>query len=170
MLTASQYMPVLEEHSFPVPQTQVGEEPCGLEPSWGSQAGAMDGAHRQDRSLYPQSREEPVLVLKYTADPALFETQPRGSHESEPELTLVSLNPSAVLACSHVALSVIQPPPSSSVHLPDHRTRNPTPAPHGLVAAHGLAADTFVDLWFTEDHREAERAFAEKRKPVFKGK
>ena len=36
--------------------------------------------------------------------------------------------------------------------------------------AHRLAADTFVDLWFTEDHREAERAFAEKRKPVFKGK
>ena len=36
--------------------------------------------------------------------------------------------------------------------------------------ARDLATDTFVDLWFTEDHREAERAFAEKRKPVFKGK
>ena len=36
--------------------------------------------------------------------------------------------------------------------------------------AHDLAADTFVDLWFTEDHREAEKAFAEKRGPVFKGK
>ena len=34
-------MPVSEEHSFPVPQTQVGGEPCGLEPSWGSQAGAV---------------------------------------------------------------------------------------------------------------------------------
>ena len=41
-------MPVLEEHSFPVPQTQVGEEPCGVEPSAGSQAGAVDGAHRQE--------------------------------------------------------------------------------------------------------------------------
>ena len=70
-------MPVLEEHSFPVPQTQVGEEPCGLEPSWGSQAGAV-AVHRQDWELYPQSREEPVLVLKVTEDPALFEKQPRG--------------------------------------------------------------------------------------------
>ena len=42
-------MPVLEEHSFPVvPQTQVGEELCGSEPSAGSQAGAVDGAHRQE--------------------------------------------------------------------------------------------------------------------------
>ena len=44
---ASQYMPVLEEHSFPVPQTQVGEEPCGSEPSAGSQAGAV-AVHRQE--------------------------------------------------------------------------------------------------------------------------
>ena len=36
--------------------------------------------------------------------------------------------------------------------------------------AHKLAVDTFVDLWFTEDHREAEKAFAEKRTPVFRGK
>jgi hypothetical protein len=42
-------------------------------------------------------------VLKYTSDPALFETQPRGRLELEPELTYVSLNPSAVLACWHVA-------------------------------------------------------------------
>ena len=74
----SHTMPVKEEHSFPVPQTQVGEEPCGLEPSWGSQAGAVDGAHRQDMPSYPQSREEPVSVLKRTSDPALFEMQPRG--------------------------------------------------------------------------------------------
>ena len=39
-------MPVMEEHSNPVPQIQVGEEPCGLEPSWGLQAGAVDNAHR----------------------------------------------------------------------------------------------------------------------------
>ena len=71
-------MPVLEEHSFPVPQTQVGEEPCGLEPSWGSQAGAV-AVHRQDQPLYPQSREDPVLVLKATLD--TFEKQPRGRHE-----------------------------------------------------------------------------------------
>ena len=36
--------------------------------------------------------------------------------------------------------------------------------------AHDLAVNTFVDLWFTEDHREAEKAFAEKRGPVFRGK
>ena len=77
VLPTSQTMPVLEEHSFPVPQTQVGEEPCGLEPSWGSQAGAV-AVHRQDLPLYPQSREEPVSVLKTTVDPSLFETQPRG--------------------------------------------------------------------------------------------
>ena len=59
LLLASHTMPVLEEHSFPVPQTQVGEEPCELEPSWGSQAGAV-AVHRQWRPLDPQSREEPV--------------------------------------------------------------------------------------------------------------
>ncbi len=32
------------------------------------------------------------------------------------------------------------------------------------------AADIFARLWFTEDHREAEAAFAEKREPVFHGK
>lgn len=31
-------------------------------------------------------------------------------------------------------------------------------------------ADIFARLWFTEDHREAEAAFAEKREPVFHGK
>ena len=39
----------------------------------------------------------------------------------------MSLNPSAALACAHVAKSVIQPTPSSSVHLPDPRIGgNPT--------------------------------------------
>ena len=36
--------------------------------------------------------------------------------------------------------------------------------------AESLAVETVVDLWFTEDHREAEAAFGEKREPVFKGK
>ena len=36
--------------------------------------------------------------------------------------------------------------------------------------AEQLAADSFADLWFTEDHREAEAAFAEKRDPKFRGK
>ena len=31
------------------------------------------------------------------------------------------------------------------------------------------ARDAFADLWFTADHKEAERAFAEKRKPQFSG-
>ena len=39
-----------------------------------------------------------------------------------------------------------------------------------LEEAEQLAADSFVDLWFTEDHREAEAAFAEKRDPKFRGK
>jgi 1,4-dihydroxy-2-naphthoyl-CoA synthase len=32
------------------------------------------------------------------------------------------------------------------------------------------AADTFARLWFTEDRREAEAAFAEKREPAFHGR
>ena len=48
-------IPVSEEHSIPVPQTQRGEEACGLEPSWGSQAGAVNGAHRHEELSYPQS-------------------------------------------------------------------------------------------------------------------
>lgn len=36
--------------------------------------------------------------------------------------------------------------------------------------AEELAIETVVELWFTDDHREAEKAFAEKRDPVFKGK
>ena len=31
-------------------------------------------------------------------------------------------------------------------------------------------AAIFEDLWFTDDHREAEKAFAEKRQPVFRGR
>ena len=41
-------MPVLEEHSFPVPQKHLGDDPCGLEPSCGLQAGAV-AVHRQER-------------------------------------------------------------------------------------------------------------------------
>ena len=74
-------------------------------------------------------------MLKYTEDPSLFEEQPRAQYGYEPEPTLVSLNPSAVLACSHVALSVIQ-----SLHLPDPRiggnpTKSVPSAPHWLAAA-----------------------------------
>ena len=47
LVMALHTMPVSEEHSLPVPQTQVGEEVCGLEPSRGSQAAAVD-AHRQE--------------------------------------------------------------------------------------------------------------------------
>ncbi len=39
-------------------------------------------------------------------------------------------------------------------------------APH----ARREAADIFARLWFTEDHREAEAAFAEKREPTFHGR
>jgi enoyl-CoA hydratase/carnithine racemase len=35
--------------------------------------------------------------------------------------------------------------------------------------ARNIAAETFARLWFTQDHREAERAFAEKREAVFHG-
>lgn len=36
--------------------------------------------------------------------------------------------------------------------------------------ARRLAEDSFADLWLSDDHREAEAAFADKRTPVFKGK
>lgn len=36
--------------------------------------------------------------------------------------------------------------------------------------ARRVAADVFARLWFTSDHREAERAFAEKREPMFHGR
>jgi enoyl-CoA hydratase/carnithine racemase len=36
--------------------------------------------------------------------------------------------------------------------------------------ARRLAEDEFADLWLSEDHREAEAAFAAKRRPSFKGK
>lgn len=36
--------------------------------------------------------------------------------------------------------------------------------------ARKLAAEIFARLWFTEDHREAERAFAAKREAVFHGR
>jgi hypothetical protein len=37
-------------------------------------------------------------------------------------------------------------------------------------AAETVASREFERLWFTQDHREAEAAFMEKRKPVFAGK
>jgi enoyl-CoA hydratase/carnithine racemase len=40
---------------------------------------------------------------------------------------------------------------------------------HGRDAATENARETFSRLWFTADHREAEAAFAEKRKPRFRG-
>ena len=81
-----------------------------------------------------------MLTFKNTSDPSLFETQPRAIPDHELELTLVSLNPSAVLARSHVAKSVIHPPPASSVHLPDPRiggnpTKSVPSALHCLAAA-----------------------------------
>ena len=39
-----------------------------------------------------------------------------------------------------------------------------------LEAAREQADRDFADLWLSEDHREAEAAFAEKRTPSFKGK
>jgi enoyl-CoA hydratase len=36
--------------------------------------------------------------------------------------------------------------------------------------ARRLAEDDFADLWMSEDHREAEAAFAAKRRPIFKRK
>lgn len=41
---------------------------------------------------------------------------------------------------------------------------------HGRADARQVAADIFARLWFTADHREAESAFAEKRKPNFHGR
>ena len=71
-------MPVSMVHSLALaPHTHVVEEECGAEPSGWSQARAVT-AHRHFRLLDPQSLEEPVLVLKCTVDPALFEVQPRG--------------------------------------------------------------------------------------------
>lgn len=40
----------------------------------------------------------------------------------------------------------------------------------GHAEARQVAADVFARLWFTSDHREAESAFAEKRKPSFHGR
>ena len=36
--------------------------------------------------------------------------------------------------------------------------------------ARQLAESAFEDLWMSDDHREAEAAFAAKRRPSFKGK
>ena len=33
-----------------------------------------------------------------------------------------------------------------------------------------LQREMFPGLWFSEDHKEAEAAFAERRPPVFKGR
>ena len=40
---------------------------------------------------------------------------------------------------------------------------------HDPKAARQTTRDAFAHLWFTADHKEAERAFAEKRKPQFSG-
>ena len=41
---------------------------------------------------------------------------------------------------------------------------------HNRPPPRRIAEDDFADLWLSEDHREAEAAFAAKRRPVFKGK
>lgn len=70
-------IPVSEVHSLSNPQTQVGEEVCGSEPSRGLQAGAVPihTQAREPKKLDPHSRKEPVLT--FTMDPPLFEMQPR---------------------------------------------------------------------------------------------
>ena len=121
LLAALQNMPVSMVHSLALaPHTHVVEEECGAEPSGWSQARAVT-AHRHFRLLYPQSLEEFVMVLKTTVNPELIETQPRGECRTDWEDTLVSLNPSAATAFSHVARSSIHPHPfaASSSHLPD---------------------------------------------------
>ena len=100
---ATHIIPVSELHSLALaPQTHAAEEECGAEPSGWSHAGAVT-AHRHNRLLDPQSLEEPVSVLKTKLDPTLFEMQPRGKCGTELEYALVSLNPSAAAAFSHVA-------------------------------------------------------------------
>ena len=63
-----------------------------------------------------------MLVLNITEDPLLVEEQPRGFVVYEPEATIGSLNPSAVLALSHIANVVIHihPLSASSSQLPDN--------------------------------------------------
>ena len=75
----------------------------------------------------------------------------------------MSLNPSAVLACSHVAKSVIQPTPSSSVHLPDPRIGgNPTKTfpsfPQRLIAA--WQKNPVPEVQSTPPHLQTTRAAA----------
>ena len=82
-------------------------------------------------------------MLKTTVNPEVIEKQPRGECRTDWEDTLVSLNPSAATAFSHVARSSIHPHPfaASSSHLPDIFTvgENPTKSVpsvlHWLLAA-----------------------------------
>lgn len=54
--------------------------------------------------------------------------------------------------------------------LPDAKAVIHKSAKRPPVEAKTLAIELYVDLWFTENPREAESAFAEKRAPVFKRK